>query len=65
MRERKNAPPAILLANQLTNHLLREALSMQVFTVLGKPVDFNVPARRAGKGAATLSRKSMAERAMK
>ncbi|HEV2292881.1 MAG TPA: response regulator [Tepidisphaeraceae bacterium] len=42
MRERKNAPPAILLANHLTNHLLREALSMQVFTVLGKPVDFNV-----------------------
>jgi DNA-binding NtrC family response regulator len=42
MRERKNAPPAILLAKQLTNHLLREALSMQVFTVLGKPVDFNV-----------------------
>lgn len=42
MRERKNAPPAILLANQLTNHLLREALSMQVFTVLGKPVDLNV-----------------------
>lgn len=35
-------PPAILLANQLTNHLLREALSMQVFTVLGKPVDLNV-----------------------
>ena len=35
-------PPAILLANHLTNHLLREALSMQVFTVLGKPVDFNV-----------------------
>jgi two-component system, response regulator YesN len=42
MRDRKNAPPAILLANQLTNNLLREALSMQVFTVLGKPVDFNV-----------------------
>jgi|SRR5687768_2273963 len=42
MRDRKNAPPAILLANQLTNHLLREALSMQVFTVLGKPVDLNV-----------------------
>ncbi len=42
MRERKNSPPAILLANQMTNHLLREALSMQVFTVLGKPVDFNV-----------------------
>ena len=42
MRDRKNAPPAILLANQLTNNLLREALSMQVFTVLGKPVDLNV-----------------------
>ena len=42
MRDRKNAPPAILLASQLTNNLLREALSMQVFTVLAKPVDFNV-----------------------
>jgi CheY-like chemotaxis protein len=38
----RKTPPAILLANQMTNHLLREALSMQVFTVLGKPVDFNV-----------------------
>ena len=26
MRERPNAPPAILLTNHLTNHLLREAL---------------------------------------
>ena len=42
MRELHNAPPAILLANQLTNHLLREALGMHVFTVLSKPVDLNV-----------------------
>src|SRR6187401_2671722 len=42
MREMKFAPPAILLANQLTNNLLHEALGMHVFTVLTKPVDFNV-----------------------
>jgi DNA-binding response OmpR family regulator len=44
MREvKKTSPPAaILLANQLTNHLLHEALGMHVFTVLAKPVDFNV-----------------------
>jgi DNA-binding NtrC family response regulator len=42
MREIANAPPAILLANQLTNNLLHEALGMHVFTVLTKPVDFNV-----------------------
>ncbi len=42
MREFHHAPPAILLANQLTNHLLHEALGMHVFTVLTKPVDFNV-----------------------
>ena len=42
MRELHHAPPAILLANQLTNHLLHEALGMHVFTVLTKPVDFNV-----------------------
>ena len=42
MRELHKAPPAILLANQLTNHLLREALGMHVFTVLSKPVDLNV-----------------------
>ena len=35
-------PPAILLANDLNSHLLREALSMHVFSVLSKPVDFNV-----------------------
>jgi len=42
MREMKSAPAAILLANHLTNHLLNEALGMHVFTVLAKPVDFNV-----------------------
>ncbi len=47
MRERHRAdpvrvPPAILLANDLTSTLLREALGMHVFSVLSKPVDFNV-----------------------
>ena len=44
MREarRADAPPAILLSNDLNSHLLREALSMHVFSVLSKPVDFNV-----------------------
>ena len=44
MREgrRVQTPPAILLANELNSHLLREALSMHVFSVLSKPVDFNV-----------------------
>lgn len=42
MRELRQAPPAILVANHLTNHLLNEALGMQVFSVLSKPVDFNV-----------------------
>ena len=42
MRERPAPPAAILLANQLTNHLLHEALGMPVFTVLAKPVDFNL-----------------------
>ena len=35
-------PAAILLSNDLNSHLLREALSMHVFSVLSKPVDFNV-----------------------
>jgi CheY-like chemotaxis protein len=34
-------PPAILLAKQLSTHLLHEALGLRVFSVLGKPVDFN------------------------
>ena len=42
MRDLKSAPPAILLANDLTSHLLREALMMHVFSVLSKPVDLNV-----------------------
>jgi DNA-binding NtrC family response regulator len=41
-RELKQAPVAILLTGHLTNHLLHEALGMQVFSVLSKPVDFNV-----------------------
>jgi DNA-binding NtrC family response regulator len=35
-------PPAILLADHLTDHLLHEALGMHVFSVLSKPVDLNV-----------------------
>lgn len=42
MREMRNAPPAILVANDLSSHLLREALGMHVFSVLSKPVDLNV-----------------------
>jgi DNA-binding NtrC family response regulator len=42
MREFPTAPPTILLADHLTNHLLHEALGMKVFSVLSKPVDFNL-----------------------
>jgi DNA-binding NtrC family response regulator len=42
MRDLHKATPAILVTNHLTNHLLQEALGMQVFSVLSKPVDFNV-----------------------
>jgi CheY-like chemotaxis protein len=42
MRELQKAPPAILLANDLSSTLLREAIGMHVFSVLSKPVDFNV-----------------------
>ena len=42
MRDIQKTTPAILLANDLTSALLREALSMHVFSVLSKPVDFNV-----------------------
>jgi CheY-like chemotaxis protein len=37
-----SVPPSILLANQLTSNLLHEALGMHVFSVLSKPVDFNL-----------------------
>ena len=39
---RGEVPQAILLANDLNSHLLREALATHVFSVLSKPVDFNV-----------------------
>ncbi len=42
MQDMRHAPPAILLAPELTNHLLHEAIGMHVFSVLSKPVDFNV-----------------------
>jgi chaperonin GroES len=42
MNELATRPPAILLANHLTNHLLHEALGMHVFSVLSKPVDLNL-----------------------
>jgi two-component system response regulator YesN len=42
LRDLPKPPPAILVANDLTSHLLREALSMHVFSVLSKPVDLNV-----------------------
>jgi DNA-binding response OmpR family regulator len=42
MQEHAGAPPAILLAERLSDHLLREALGMQVFSVLAKPVELNV-----------------------
>jgi DNA-binding NtrC family response regulator len=34
--------PAILMADDLSSALLREALGMHVFSVLSKPVDFNL-----------------------
>ena len=37
----KNPPPAILLADRLTNNLLREALAMDIFSVIPKPIDMN------------------------
>lgn len=41
-RDFQSAPPAILLARDLTNHFMQEALGMKVFSVLGKPVELNV-----------------------
>jgi CheY-like chemotaxis protein len=42
MRVMNKAPVVILLTSHLTNHLLQDALGMQVFSVLSKPVDFNL-----------------------
>jgi CheY-like chemotaxis protein len=38
----RRPPPAILVANDLTSHLLREALMNHVFSVLSKPVDYSL-----------------------
>ena len=38
----RRSPPAILVANDLTSHLLREALMNHVFSVLSKPVDYSL-----------------------
>jgi CheY-like chemotaxis protein len=38
----RKLPPAILVADDLSSALLREALGMHVFSVLSKPVDFNL-----------------------
>lgn len=40
--QRGKAPPSILLSQHLTTHLLHDALGMQVFSVLSKPVDLNL-----------------------
>lgn len=37
----KPAPPAILLADRLSNNLLNEALTMDIFSVIPKPIDMN------------------------
>jgi DNA-binding response OmpR family regulator len=42
MRQLESAPPTILLTGQYSQQLLHEALGMRVFSVLCKPVDFNV-----------------------
>ena len=42
MNDLAQRPPAILLADHMTNHLLQEALGMHVFSVLSKPVDLNL-----------------------
>ncbi len=38
----RKSPPAILVADDMSSALLREALGMHVFSVLSKPVDFNL-----------------------
>ena len=40
--DHRKLPPAILVADDLSSALLREALGMHVFSVLSKPVDFNL-----------------------
>ena len=40
--EPRRVPPAILVTNDLSSHLLREALMHRVFSVLSKPVDYDL-----------------------
>jgi CheY-like chemotaxis protein len=40
--QHRKTTPAILVADDLSSALLREALGMHVFSVLSKPVDFNL-----------------------
>lgn len=42
MQELQHAPPTILLAEHPSSALMHEALGMSVFSVLTKPVDFNL-----------------------
>jgi len=42
MRDRPHSPATILLARDMSKHVLSEALGMKVFSVLSKPVDLNV-----------------------
>ena len=37
----KDPPPAILLSDRLSNNLLREALAVDIFSVIPKPVELN------------------------
>ncbi len=39
LRDRPGSPPTILLARDISRHVLNDALSMKVFSVLSKPVD--------------------------
>ena len=59
--EPQKAPPAILLAHDLTSHLLREALMMHVFSVLSKPVDLNVLLDALARVHATALREPLAD----
>jgi DNA-binding NtrC family response regulator len=42
MQQRAGSPPAILLADQISSALMQEALALKAFSVLSKPVDFNL-----------------------
>lgn len=42
LRTREKAPPAILLAREVSSSLMHEALQMRVFSVLTKPVDLTL-----------------------